>query len=42
MVIGVDLELRTKVAAERGWLPVTELIRENHNADEHRALICPV
>jgi chemotaxis methyl-accepting protein methylase len=32
-VSGVDLEVRTKVARELGWIPVTELIREIHEGD---------
>ena len=33
-VSGVDLELRTKVARELGWRPVTELINEIHEGDQ--------
>ena len=32
-VSGVDLEVRTKVARECGWRPVTELIHEIHEGD---------
>ena len=32
-VSGVDLDVRTKVARELGWKPVTELIREIHDGD---------
>ena len=32
-VSGVDLEVRTKVAKELGWMPVTELINEIHEGD---------
>lgn len=32
-VLGVDLEVRSKVAAELGWEPVPDLIREIHDAD---------
>lgn len=32
-VSGIDLGLRTKVAREMGWKPVTELIREIHEGD---------
>jgi chemotaxis methyl-accepting protein methylase len=32
-VSGVDLPVRTKVALERGWLPVTDLIEEIHEGD---------
>jgi chemotaxis methyl-accepting protein methylase len=34
MVNGLDLDVRTKVALERGWSPVTDLIREIHDADD--------
>lgn len=33
-VSGVDLDVRTKVAVELGWKPVTELIREVHDGDD--------
>ena len=32
-VSGVDLEVRTKVALDLGWQPVSELIKEIHNGD---------
>ena len=32
-VSGVDLDVRTKVAREMGWTPVTDLIREVHEGD---------
>jgi chemotaxis methyl-accepting protein methylase len=32
-VSGVDLDVRSKVAREMGWRPVTELIREIHEGD---------
>ena len=32
-VSGVDLSVRSKVAQELGWRPVTELIREIHEGD---------
>jgi chemotaxis methyl-accepting protein methylase len=32
-VSGVDLAVRTKVASERGWRPVTDLIEEIHEGD---------
>jgi chemotaxis methyl-accepting protein methylase len=32
-VSGVDLDVRTKVARELGWIPVNELIREIHEGD---------
>jgi chemotaxis protein methyltransferase CheR len=32
-VLGVDLEVRTKVARELRWRPVTDLIREIHDGD---------
>jgi chemotaxis methyl-accepting protein methylase len=32
-VSGVDLEVRTRVARELGWTPVTELVREIHEGD---------
>jgi chemotaxis methyl-accepting protein methylase len=32
-ISGVDLPVRTKVALERGWLPVTDLIEEIHEGD---------
>jgi len=33
-VSGVDLDVRTKVAREAGWRPVTELIGEIHEGDQ--------
>jgi chemotaxis methyl-accepting protein methylase len=32
-VCGIDLDVRTRVAREMGWKPVTELIREVHEGD---------
>ncbi|MBZ5572757.1 MAG: methyltransferase domain-containing protein [Acidobacteriia bacterium] len=32
-VSGIDLEVRTKIARELGWVPVTELIKEIHEGD---------
>lgn len=32
-VSGIDLDLRTKVALEMGWKPVTDLVREIHDGD---------
>jgi SAM-dependent methyltransferase len=32
-VSGIDLDVRTKVAAELGWSPVPDLIEEIHNGD---------
>jgi len=32
-VSGIDLDVRTKVAREHGWKPVTRLIREIHEGD---------
>lgn len=32
-VSGIDLDVRTKVARELGWRPVTELIKEIHEGD---------
>jgi chemotaxis protein methyltransferase CheR len=32
-VSGVDLDVRTKVAADLGWIPVANLIEEIHNGD---------
>ncbi len=32
-VSGIDLEVRTRVAQEMGWNPVTDLIREIHEGD---------
>jgi chemotaxis methyl-accepting protein methylase len=32
-VSGVDLDVRTKVARERGWTPVKDLIKEIHDGD---------
>jgi chemotaxis methyl-accepting protein methylase len=32
-VIGVDLDVREKVARELGWRPITELIKEIHDGD---------
>src|SRR5207245_1507271 len=34
-VSGIDLDVRTRVAREMGWKPVTELIREIHEGDAH-------
>lgn len=36
-VSGVDLDVRTKVAIEKHWIPVTELVKEIHEGD--RSLI---
>jgi len=33
-VCGVDVDVRTRIASERGWSPVTELIREIHHSDD--------
>lgn len=33
LVVGVDLDVRQKVARELGWHPVTDLIREIHEGD---------
>ncbi len=33
-VNGVDLDVRTRIAVERGWTPVTDLIREIHACDD--------
>ena len=32
-VSGIDLDVRTKIAREMGWKPVTDLIREVHEGD---------
>jgi chemotaxis protein methyltransferase CheR len=32
-VSGVDLEIRTKVAGDLGWIPVPEMMEEMHNGD---------
>lgn len=32
-VSGVDLDVRTRVAADLGWMPIEELIREIHDGD---------
>jgi hypothetical protein len=32
-VLGVDLEVRVKVAREQGWRPMTDLIKEIHDGD---------
>ena len=32
-VSGIDLDVRTRVAQEMGWKPVTDLIREIHEGD---------
>lgn len=32
-VSGIDLDVRTKVARDLGWKPVTDLIREIHDGD---------
>lgn len=34
LVCGVDLDVRTRIALERNWSPVTELIREIHASDD--------
>jgi chemotaxis methyl-accepting protein methylase len=31
---GLDLDVRTKIALEQGWTPVTEMIREIHEGDD--------
>lgn len=33
-VSGVDLDVKSKVASENGWIPVTELLREIHEGDK--------
>jgi CheR methyltransferase, SAM binding domain len=33
LVVGVDLDVRAKVARELGWRPVTSLVREIHDGD---------
>lgn len=33
-VSGIDLDVRTRVALEAGWTPVTEMMREMHDGDE--------
>ena len=33
LVVGVDLNVRAKVARELGWRPVTDLLREIHDGD---------
>jgi chemotaxis protein methyltransferase CheR len=33
LVSGIDLNVRTRVAREMGWRPVTDLIRETHEGD---------
>jgi SAM-dependent methyltransferase len=33
-VYGLDLDVRTKIALEGGWTPVTDSIREIHDGDE--------
>jgi hypothetical protein len=32
-IVGVDLEVRSKVARDLGWQPVPDLIREIHDGD---------
>lgn len=32
-VTGVDLDVRSRIARELGWIPVTELINEIHEGD---------
>ena len=32
-ISGVDLDVRTKVARDMGWKPITDLIREVHEGD---------
>lgn len=41
-VSGVDLDVRSKVAREMGWRPVTELIREIHEGDPSLRLGWPL
>ena len=41
-VSGVDLAVRSKVARELGWRPVTELIREIHEGDQPLRLVWPL
>jgi chemotaxis methyl-accepting protein methylase len=36
MANGADLDVRAKIALERSWCPVTDLIREIHDADDLR------
>lgn len=40
-VSGVDLDVRTKVAMELGWHPVTELIEEIHEGDPSLRTVWP-
>jgi SAM-dependent methyltransferase len=41
-VSGVDLDVRTKVAKEMGWQPVSDLIREIHEGDFSLAMGWPL
>lgn len=41
-VSGVDLDVRTKVAKEMGWKPVSDLIREVHEGDFSLAMGWPL
>jgi SAM-dependent methyltransferase len=41
-VSGVDLEVRTQVALELGWEPVTDLLREIHEGDPSLTLVWPL
>ncbi len=33
-VSGIDLDVRTSIAREQGWIPITQRMREIHNGDE--------
>jgi hypothetical protein len=41
-VSGIDLDVRTKVAKEMGWQPVSDLIREIHEGDFSLAMGWPL
>jgi len=41
-VAGIDLDVRTKVACDLGWLPVEELLEEIHEGDRYMRSYWPV
>ena len=40
-VSGIDLDIRTKVADELGWIPVQELLEEIHEGDPRMGVNWP-
>jgi len=41
LVSGIDLEIRTKVAADLGWHPLQELLEESHEGDPSMRALWP-